>query len=97
MPLREENYEAKQERIHFNGSHENIELLLRTVISTNQLSVYGAIADLCNDVPENLGAPGNLQHLIIWKRHLYCRTIPPMHSNGETPSARIRAKILMRV
>ena len=25
--------------IHFNGSHENIELLLRTVISANQLSI----------------------------------------------------------
>ena len=33
---------------HFNGSDENIELLLRTVISANQLSVYGAIADSCN-------------------------------------------------
>ena len=44
--------------IHFNGSHENIELLLRTVISANQLSVYGAIADLCNELPEDLWAPG---------------------------------------
>ena len=32
--------------IHFNGSDENIELLLRTVISANWLSVYGAITDL---------------------------------------------------
>ena len=31
---------------HFNGSDENVELLLRTVISANQLSVYGVIADL---------------------------------------------------
>ena len=30
--------------IHFNGSHENIECLLRPVISANQLSVYGAIS-----------------------------------------------------
>ena len=29
--------------IHFNGRHENIELLLRTVICANQLSIYGAI------------------------------------------------------
>ena len=42
--------------IHFNGSHENIDLLLRTVISENQLSVYGAIADLCNEVPKGLSA-----------------------------------------
>ena len=61
MPLREENYEAKEEarsQIHFNGSHEKIELFLRKVISANQLSVYGAIADLCNEVPKDLWAPG---------------------------------------
>ena len=38
--------------IHFNGSNENIELLLRTVISANQHSIYGATADLCNDAPK---------------------------------------------
>ena len=43
---------------HFNGSDENIELLLRTVISANQLSIYGAIADLCNELPKDLRAPG---------------------------------------
>ena len=40
--------------IHFNGSHENIELLLRTVISANQLSVYGSTEDFCNEVPKDL-------------------------------------------
>ena len=32
---------------HFNGSDENIELLVRTVICANQLSINVAIADLC--------------------------------------------------
>ena len=41
---------------HFSGSDENIELLLRTVISANQLSAYGAVADLCNELSEDLGA-----------------------------------------
>ena len=31
---------------HFNGSTENIALLLRTVISVNQLSICGAVADM---------------------------------------------------
>ena len=31
--------------MHFNGSYETIEMLLRTVIYANQLSIYGAIAD----------------------------------------------------
>ena len=28
------------------------------MISANQLSVFGAIADLCNELPKDLGAPG---------------------------------------
>ena len=32
--------------IHFNGSDETIELVLRTMISLNQISVYGAVADM---------------------------------------------------
>ena len=30
------------------------------MISANQLSIYGAIADLCNEVPKDLRAPGKL-------------------------------------
>ena len=75
--------------MHFNGSHENIELLPRTVISANKLSINGAIADLWNEVPKGVRAPGNMQHLIIWKRWKFLPTsllqkILPMHSNGET-------------
>ena len=36
--------------IHYNGSEETVELILRTVISVNQLSVYGADTDLCNEL-----------------------------------------------
>ena len=56
---------------HFNGSDENIELLLRTVISANQLSVYGAVADLCNEISgdlrasEKLAAPDHLETMEI--------------------------------
>ena len=41
---------------HFNGCDENIELLLRTMISSNQLSVYGAVAHLCKEFSEDLWA-----------------------------------------
>ena len=37
--------------IHFNGSTQNIELLLQMVISVNQLSLYGAVADMCYELP----------------------------------------------
>ena len=44
--------------IHFNGSEENIEWLLRTIFSANQLSVCRAIADLCKELSEEFRAPG---------------------------------------
>ena len=37
--------------IHFNGSTENIELLLQMVISVNQLSLCGAAADMIAELP----------------------------------------------
>ena len=36
--------------IQINGSEETVELNLRTVISVNQLSIYGAVADLCREL-----------------------------------------------
>ena len=39
--------------IHFNGCDDTIELILCTVISVNQLSVYGAAADLCRELARN--------------------------------------------
>ena len=34
----------------FNDNERNIEMLLRTVISVNQFSIYGALADLCKEL-----------------------------------------------
>ena len=36
--------------IHNNGSEENVELILRTLISVNQLSIYKPVADLCSEL-----------------------------------------------
>ena len=36
--------------IHFNGSDETVEVMLRTVISVNWLSVYGAVAQMCEEL-----------------------------------------------
>ena len=44
--------------IHFNGSTENIELLLQMVISVKQLSLYGAVADVIDEMPVDQRAPG---------------------------------------
>ena len=57
--------------IHFNGSDETIELIPHTVISVNQLSVYGAAADLCGELARHLQgtgrprAPEDLESMVI--------------------------------
>ena len=35
--------------IHFNGSDETMELMLRTMISVNELCICGAVAGLCKE------------------------------------------------
>ena len=73
---------------HFNGSSENIELLLRTVISANQLSIHGSVADFCNELSKGvralgkLDSPDHLEKMEIPTDLL--QKIPPMHSNAET-------------
>ena len=46
--------------IHFNSSEANIELTLRTVISVNQLSSNGAMADLCKKISKDSDVAGKL-------------------------------------
>ena len=47
--------------IHFNGSEQNVKFILRTIISANQLSVYGATADMCREVSKDTMASGKLE------------------------------------
>ena len=59
------------ESIHPNGSDDTIELILRTVIPVNQLSVYGAVADLCQELARDSrgavkpAANVNLESMVI--------------------------------
>ena len=55
--------------IHYNGTDETIELILRTVISVNQLSVYGVATDLCGELAtdsKGTGGPGALRISNLW-------------------------------
>ena len=52
---------------HFDGSQGTVELVLRTVISVNQLSVYGAVADLCEELARRWNPP----RLGIWNQWLH--------------------------
>ena len=41
---------GSKKTIHFNGSEQDVDLILRTVISASQLSIYGAVAEMCREV-----------------------------------------------
>ena len=70
---------GRKKSIHFNDSNENIELLLRTVISASQLSIYGAIADLCDELSEVFWVPVKPAA----PKHLEKVEIPTVRSEAE--------------
>ena len=62
--------------IHYNESEETVELFLRTVISVNQLSFSGAVADLCNGLDPDY-AESEICELLV---------IPTESANANTTS-----------
>ena len=75
---KEENCKAKEKEWNsFNGSDETLELILRTVISVNQLSVYGAVAYLCGELARDSKGTGNPERLRIWNVWL-CQQNSPL-------------------
>ena len=98
VPRREDNEEAKEEEetIHFTGSDENVQLLLKMVISVNQRSFYEAVVDFTKELPDDHRVPGKpvasdqmeqdiLMILSLQKYH-------PTTSDRET-YCKLRAKI----
>ena len=51
--------------IHHNGSEENVELILLASMSANQLSIYGAPADLCNELDPDYAESEICESLVI--------------------------------
>ena len=77
--------------IHFNGSGENVVLLLRTAISANQLSVYGAVANLCNELSEDFRALGKPDWSFAHDSDSYC-SIYLRSSNQWTATRKLDAR-----
>ena len=48
------NEEGGQLSMHVCGDTDTVEVFLRTVISANQLSVYGAVADMCDELASRI-------------------------------------------
>ena len=52
---------AGDKKTSFQCSEQNVELILRTINSANQLSVYGAVPDLCRELSKDTMASGKLE------------------------------------
>ena len=53
--------EGNTKTIYFNGCEQNVELILRTIISANQLSVHGALTDVCRVLSKDTMASVKLE------------------------------------
>ena len=62
--------------IHYNGSEETVELILRMVISVNQLSIYGAVADLCNELDPDHAESEICESLVMATESTNANTTP---------------------
>ena len=54
-----------QTTIHHNRSEETVELIHRTITSLNQLSIYGALADLCKELDPDYADTEICEFLVI--------------------------------
>ena len=84
--------------VHFNGSTKNIELLFQVVISVNEVSIDGAVADMIEESPVGQRAPGKqaasgqLDEQEIITQSPFCRNASHWRATGKH-AARIRATI----
>ena len=62
---------------HFNGSDETVEVILRTVISVNQLSIYGAVADMCGEPAWEVSRHSKGTEKPVERENLETMVMPP--------------------
>ena len=89
-PLERRELKSKgggKKTIYYNGSEETVELILRTVISVNQLSIHGAVADLCNELDPDYAESEICESLVI----------PTESANANTPSQSSTSSICCKI
>ena len=70
--------------IHFNGSDDTIELILRTIISVNQLGVFGAVADLFGELAKDSRGTGEPAENEIWESMVVPTELPNANPISQT-------------
>ena len=51
--------------IHFTADELTIETIFRIIISVNQLSIYGAVANICEEFENHQDGSGELEILMV--------------------------------
>ena len=101
LERRESRSKGKEKKsIHFNGSEETVELILRTLLSVNQLSAYGEVADLCEELAKDSPSARKHAENENWEPMVVPTEFPNANTISQTDNvrtwkrvARIRAQI----
>ena len=72
--------------MHFNGSDETVEVILRTVVSVSQLSVYGAVAELCEEFAWEISTCSKGSEQPVAPDNLETTVMPPEVSTTDRTS-----------
>ena len=85
----EELCEAKEKdiwSIHFNGSDDTVEVVFRTNISVNQLSIYGAVADMCDELDCRISGSSERSGELVAQNNLETMVMPTeLSTTNKTP------------
>ena len=96
--MKEEIGRAKEEKnIHVNGSDETVEVILRTLISVNQLSLNGAVADMCVKLAWEISKSSKSTGELVVLDNLETMVMPPEVSTTDQTSptdARVHGNLL---
>ena len=71
--------------IHFCGDPQTDEVIFRTIISVNQLSAYGAVADMCEEVASRISNCSASMERLVAKDKLETMVAPTDLSSTTNP------------
>ena len=75
---------GRKTTIHVAACDDNVRLLLKMVMSVNQLSLYGAVADMIPELPDDQRAPKRPVALHQMEREILTQPIlAEVHANEE--------------
>ena len=72
--------------IHFCGDEDTAEVVLRTIISVNQLSIYGAVAHMCDELAWRISGCSESTGKLVAQNNLETMVMPTeVSTTNKTP------------